>query len=1000
MNNPEFFKLLNNITYNYKLKKYEDIYKTIFDITNQIEQLKKAEPAPEPPKPPAPTSAEPVVKMSDTADAPSFSDRDEKSEADMASIPDEGGAREISGKMLDSYGKQSAAAKLLAPWLSGKFGRNLEISPEAIRSRMGITEIPSTDGSPPQRILHGFFRKYTVNRKTFLEHYDSLFKDDVWTAIAAPLKSWYKAYEAGPKAIGKDLNTIPGFYSRNIESGTTPEQLAFEKQRKLLTLHPFQDALSGHDMPEYSDSRMHISDHISSNKGFQWKHFSRTHPLTGFFQHISGLSSSGHYDALVDHLQKLISLDYDQTKPETIQSDIKRSILDCFSKKPAFTTNGFLASDAANGFPKITINKTYKNATISWTNPFSKVRVEAPISRELLESFFKEPSDVYNAAKWSQLLGVPSGATSPLVELKGKLVPDDAYDVFRKRGVSEAGQYFSNLDAILDSRLMGETSSKSVFTKPSSVDLKTSIRELIARFNQRSSPPSEIMEEHGDLHDDVLRVVHTHLIAKLHDDVHKDVHNLFKLRTETDSRDTLPAIHENFIDLLRDRSLFDSSLFDKRHKNDQNMGSDEQLQKTHKELLLYKIASKKANLLKPVTPFTPVEPTGKDSTESKNFREKILKAQSIDDYDERIKALLKEIFPSISPSSDWNPFIHPNSFILKSNSEPYLEKLGIPAQPFMRSGKSVGTANVRLDSVKAGDLKKSFDKIVKLRMRSEYPNLLKNPLEELNAIGMQYDHPNLFQAINHANQTNDPIGSTNNAGYKLGGNWRAGFTLDMIRRITEAIGYGGLLQPLNTRAVPNFMETSNPASGVTTQRRKQGERVPVYRPFSPEVTKGPFGAVYDAAEKRYKIFLIYRNNQTNRLEMPTRTGDIAQYHKEWDNATEEVAGNPDEHTLWTSHAGDAVEETNPDIMTAHNLYLKLRNRLFNAIINKNVTEINEIIPMMRDKDQIEQIGGLMSPTVGVQQPLTGFALPNIGLGTIQNPVTSVKPVTSVEPIDD
>lgn len=285
-------------------------------------------------------------------------------------------------------------------------------------------------------------------------------------------------------------------------------------------------------------------------------------------------------------------------------------------------------------------------------------------------------------------------------------------------------------------------------------------------------------------------------------------------------------------------------------------------------------------------------------------------------------------------------------------------------------------------------------------MRHEYRKLLKNPLEELNAIGMQYDHPNLFQAINHANQTNDPIRSTNNAGYKLGGNWRAGFTPDMISRITEAIGYGGLLQPLNTRDVPNFMETSNPASGVTTQRRKQSERIPIYRPFSPEVTKGPFGAVYDAAEKRYKIFLIYRNNQTNRLEMPTRRGDIAQYHKEWDNATEEVAGNPDEHTLWTSHAPDAVEETNPDIMAAHNLYLKLRNKLFNAIINKNVTEINEIIPIMRDRDQIEQIGSLMSATGGVQQPLTGFALPNIGLGSIHKPVASVTPITPVEPIDD
>jgi hypothetical protein len=262
---------------------------------------------------------------------------------------------------------------------------------------------------------------------------------------------------------------------------------------------------------------------------------------------------------------------------------------------------------------------------------------------------------------------------------------------------------------------------------------------------------------------------------------------------------------------------------------------------------------------------------------------------------------------------------------------------------------------------------------------------------------MQYDHPNPFQAINRANQTNDPISSTNNAGYKLGENWRAGFTPDMISRITEAIGYGGLLQPLNTRDVPNFMETSNPASGVTTQQRKQGERIPIYRPFSPEVTKGPFGAVYDAAEKRYKIFLIYRNNQTNKLEMPTRTGDIAQYHKEWDNATEEVAGNADEHTLWTSHADDAVEETHPEIMAAHNLYLKLRNRLFNAIINKNVTEINEIIPMMRDKDQIEQIEGLMSPTVGVQQPLARFALPNIGLGPIH---TSVTPFTPVEPIDD
>jgi len=970
MNNPEFFKLLNNITYNYKLKKYEDIYKTIFDITNQIEQLKKAEPAPELPKPSAPTSAEPVVKMSDTADAPSFSDRDEKSEADMASIPDEGGAREISGKMLDSYGKQSAAAKLLAPWLSGKFGRNLEISPEAIRPRMGITEIPSTDGSPPQRILHGFFRKYKVGKKTFFEHYDSLFKDDAWKTIAAPLKSWYKAYDAGPRAVGKDLDTIPGFFSRNIESGATPEQLAFEKQRKLLTLHPFQDALSGH-----SDSGIDISDHISSNKGFQWKHFSRTHPLTGFFQHISGLSSSGHYDALVNHLQKLISLDYDQTKPEIIQSDIKRSILDCFSKKPTFTTNGFLASDAVNGFPKITINRTYKNATISWTNPFSKVRVEAPISRELLESFFKTPSDVYNIQKWSQLLGVPSGATSPLVELKGKLVPADAYDIARKRSVSEAGKYFSNLDTILDSRLIGGASDKSVFKKPSSVDLKTGIRELIARFDQHRLPPSKIMEEYGDLHDDVLRVVHAHLIAKLHDDVHKDAHNFFKLRTETDSRDTLPAIHENFIDLLSNRSFFDSSLFDKRHKNGQNMGSDEQLQKTHKELLLYKIASKK----------------------DKKIRDEIIKSQAIDDYDQRIESILKTLFPSESPSSDWNPFIHPNSFIVKSNIEPYLEKLGIPAQPFMRSGKSVGTANVRLDSVKAGDLKKSFDEAVKLRMQYEYRKLLKDPLGELNAIGMQYDQPNLFQAINHANQTNDPVRLTNNAGYKLGGNWRAGFTADMISRITEAIEYGGLLRPLNTRDVPNFMETSNPASGVTTQRRKQSERIPIYRPFSPEVTKGPFGAVYDAAEKRYKIFLIYRNNQTNRLEMPTRTGDIAQYHKEWDNATEEVAGNPDEHTLWTSHADDAAEETNPDIMAAHNLYLKLRNRLFNAIINKNVTEINEIIPIMRDKDQIEQIGGLMSPAVGVQQSPTGFALPNIGLGTIHKPSTSVP---SVEPIDD
>lgn len=167
MNNTEFFTLLNNITYNYKLKKYEDIYKTIFDITNQIEQLKKAEPAPEPPKPPAPTSAEPVVKMSDTVDAPSFSDRDEKAEADMASIPDQGGAREISGKMLDSYGKQSAAAKLLAPWLSGKFGRNLEISPEAIRPRMGITEIPSTDGSPHKEFCTDFLENIRIKVKHF-----------------------------------------------------------------------------------------------------------------------------------------------------------------------------------------------------------------------------------------------------------------------------------------------------------------------------------------------------------------------------------------------------------------------------------------------------------------------------------------------------------------------------------------------------------------------------------------------------------------------------------------------------------------------------------------------------------------------------------------------------------------------------------------------------------------------------------------------------------------
>lgn len=995
MNNTEFFKLLDNISHNYKLKKYEDIYKTIFDINNQIEKLKKAETISEPPKVPPPIAAEPVVKISDTTDAPSFSERDETAATDMASIPDEEGAREISGKMLHSYGKQSAAAKLLAPWLSGKFGRNLEISPEEIRPRMGITEIPSTDGSPPQRILHGFFRKYKDKKKTFFEHYDSLFKDDVWKITAAPLKSWYKAYDASPKAIGKDLDTIPGFYSRDIESGSRPEQQAFEKERKLLTFHPFQDALSGHTIPEYSETGMHISDHISSNKGFQWKHFSLTHPLTGFFQHISGLSSSGHYDALVNHLRKLISLDYEQTKPELVQSEIKRNILNCFSKKDTFATNGFLASDAANGFPKITINRYNKSATISWTNPFSKARVEAPISRELLESFFKESSDVYNAQKWSQLLGVPSGVASPLVEIKGKLVPDDAYNISRKPYASLASKYFSNLDTILDSKLMGGTSVGSVFKKPSS-DLITDIKNLLSKFDEYVSSPSELMQEYGDTHDGVLRLVHTHLIGKLHDDVHKDVHHLFKLRTETDSRDTLPAIHENFIDLLMDRSLFDSSLFDKRHKNDQNMGSDEQLQKTHKELLLYKIASKKANLLKPVTPFTPVEPTGKDSTERKNFLEKILKAQSIDDYDERIKALLKEIFPSISPSGDWNPFIHPNSFIVKSDVEPHLESLGIPAQPFMRSGKSVGTANVRLDSVKAGDLKKSFDKIVKLRMRSEYPKLLKNPLEVLNAIALS-QFPHLNQITNNTNQTNDPVRSTNNAGYRLGGNWRDGFTPDMISRITEAIGYGGSLQPLNGRNVPNFMETSNPALGVTTQRRRRRESIPIYRPFSPEVTKGPFGAVYDPATNTHKLYIIYRNNRTNRLDMPTQRGDIAQHHKEWDNATEEVKGDPDQHALWTSHGNDAIEETNPDIVSAHNLYLQLRNRLFNAIVNKDVATINEIIPVMHDRNQAEYLQSLLLPPAsGIQSPSAGFTLPS-GLG----PSTGQPEVDrTVKPLDD
>jgi hypothetical protein len=84
-------------------------------------------------------------------------------------------------------------------------------------------------------------------------------------------------------------------------------------------------------------------------------------------------------------------------------------------------------------------------------------------------------------------------------------------------------------------------------------------------------------------------------------------------------------------------------------------------------------------------------------------------------------------------------------------------------------------------------------------------------------------------------------------------------------------------------------------------------------------------------------------------------------------------------------------------MAAHNLYLKLRNRLFNAIINKDVSTINEIIPVVHDRDQIEQIERLMSPTVGVQQPPAGFALPNIGLGPIHTPVTPVKPV---EPVDD
>jgi len=944
MNNEKFFNTLNKISYTYKISQYKEIYKNIFIINNEIQQLRKstegAAPKPTTPEPP-------VVKLAENNTVPSFSKRDEASVTDMALIPDDNGANELSKKVLRSYAKQSNAARILAPWLAGKFGRDLSVSPEAVRPRMGLAEETSPDGSVARKVLHKFVKVYTTKKEEILEHFDRKFKDAEWEINST--RGWRKLYN-GIKAPKTRVGVlIHSRFSGDIENGRTPEQEAFEKERKSLTLHPFNDAVSSHDFSGIDHYK--LIDDISTNPGFQWRHFSRTHPLTGYLNHFLALSSSDNHNDFDSYLKQLISLDYAQTKPELVQADIQRNLGSCIAKKnttgsEVFAPDGFLATDAANGFPRIFIDRFTKSAKISWTNPFTKLRVEAPISLETLASLFPEKTDINKAKEWSRLLGVPSNPDSPLVVITGNNPIE-----FKPRRPSIAANYFSSLDdrvAISGNMLAGNPSVDS-FQKPD-IDIGQEVQDFRNDVRADGMSLKDITETENPFHQRAISLLFKYHAKLLHNDIHNAIQTLFKQRTlsENFNEETLPAIHQNFEDI--NPRLFDISLFDQHHKNDANMGSDAQLQKTHKELLLYKILESIGDKITPAVRNSLFSRIKNIQASEGNYDTRIAELTNMV---KRLSVDLNNPIPELLPNGDWDPFIHPNSFIVKESVEPYLSELGIMAQPFFPKSQQVLHGNLRLIGRKPGEAKKTFFDTLNGRVREMYSKLRRQPGKVLTFITGAEPQP-----IRDPYLRNFPISDTNNGGFDLGSNWRAGFSQDMIDQIQKILADGDSLKPFNIRPVSRFMETDNPRNRVSTVASRKRDAVPTYQPFSPEVPKGPYGAVYDPNTHTYKLFLIYRNTLTNKLEMPMQRGHLRQFHKLWDNVTDAVDDTGDTHALWVSNQDDAPEETNPDIINAHNLYLQLRNRLFNAILNKNIDELNAIIPKVLEDSQRERLESL------------------------------------------